>query len=389
MRVSVTHTCVFAILVAGCGSEGGERASGPLPEDAYVWQLESTGDMREALQKVGPTFREIAALAAEVRWQDGKTTVAVSDADLAGRGAVLHLQAFDGDPGAVTAEVVAAARAIAARHPIELQVAFEAQPDQLGGFTSWITAIRAAVAPLPVVVAARAAWLSSPELPGLVAAADGWVLQVHSFAPPVTAADLEPVPDSAGIAEEIEAAARLGHPFRVALPTHDYLVDLAPTGELVGVRGVGPAEPTVGRVPQVVRSEPVSIAAVLDRLAADRPAECTGVAWFRLPTRSDPTAWQGVTLAEVRAGRVPRGHVVASQVRRGAAVDVAIVNDGTDDILPPPVGFTGGVVQTLVGWRVDGAVIRPPADASPLRPGERRVIGFARTGGGFAVWTAR
>jgi hypothetical protein len=386
MRVSVTHTSIFLVLAA-CGHPSA-RATGPLPEDAYVWQLETTSGMADVIAKEGPSFREIAALAADVGWKEGAPAVDRSDADLAGRGAVVHIAPFSGDFAAVTPAIVAAARDVAARHPIEIQVAFEAEADQIPEYAGWVAAIRSAVSPLPVVVAASADWLESSDLPALLASSDGWMLQIRSFGHPTSAEELAPIPDSSAIEADIEAAARLGRPFRVALPTHDFVADLTSSGELIGIRGVDPIDPTPGRVPHVIRAEPAAIAAVVRHLQADRPAACTGIAWFRLPSPLDAAAWRSVTLAEVRAGRVPRGRQVTGQVRRGAAVDVAIENVGTDDIMPRPVGFAGGTVQALVGWRVDGNRIRPSPDTVPLRPGERRVIGFARTGGGFALWNA-
>ena len=350
----------------------------PLEHQAYVWQRAWTPAVASAVAEASPRLVALTVLAAEVSLDGGAARVVPVTYDAAalrgaGRRVGLALRIgpfsgpFTGGDGigrglrSLAGRLVAQARA-GGIEPAELQLDFDCAEDDLDGYRLWVEAIRSAIAPVPLAFTALPAWLDREGMAALARSADGFVLQVHSISPPARGGELvlcEPEPARRAVTR----AAALGVPFRVALPTYGYLAAFDRSGRILGLtaEGEAPAWPD-GTVLREVRSDPAAMADLVDGWCRERPANMTGVIWFRLPCDADRRAWRRPTLDAVLAGGVPRPAVTAEiRSRGGGLVEVELVNGGdADGRMPGRVSVQcdrGGVLAAdgLRGFRVDGA----------------------------------
>jgi len=273
----------------------------------------------------------------------------------------------------------------------ELQIDFDCAESKLDGYATWVKAIRRAVAPVPVTITALPAWLKQSAFKRLIAAADGYVLQVHSLERPKAMGAPFQLCDPPAARRAVERAGRLSRPFRVALPTYGYVLGFSPGGQLVGISAEGPARswPPDTRLREI-RADPEALAQLVDGWNRDRPSQLTGVIWYRLPVSTDRLNWSWPTLATVMSGKVPRPELRA-EVRHPdpALSEIDLINVGTADS-SQPVRITlrwqegrlvaadglGGFDSNETGSNSVHFLSRN--GLAPLRPGERRNIGWVR-----------
>ncbi len=189
----------------------------------------------------------------------------------------------------------------------------------------------------------------------------------------------------------MERAARLGKPFRVALPTYGYRLAFNAQGRWAGLSAEDNSRnwPADHRIREV-RSDPKLMADLVREWTANRPQTLCGVIWYRLPVEGDTLNWTWPTLAAVMAGDTPQPSL-RSNTRRPQAglVEVDLVNDGQADAT--------GQVSVILRWNqarlvaADGLqgvdAVEQGSDAIQFRtrrqfdrigPGERRFIGWLR-----------
>jgi len=317
----------------------GERAAGAMPQQAYVWQRAWTDAVAQAVRAGGPGFDRLV--------------------------------------------------------PAELQIDFDCAESKLAGYRQWVTAIKAKVAPVPVTITALPCWLDRRAFKALAAAADGYVLQVHSLRKPARPEELMPLCDPAAARGAVEKAAKLRMPFRVALPTYGYVVAFDSSGRLGGLSAEGPSLRWPEAVQlRTVRADPVAMAALVRGWTQDRPRELRGIVWYRLPNEDDRLNWQGATLACVMSGRDPRPELRA-EVRRSqpGLYEIDLFNAGSADAplqVVVSVRHAGArlvACDALGGFERThpvGAEVRFRAASgsalAPLPPGRRKPIAWLRLG---------
>jgi hypothetical protein len=355
------------VVLAACVSS--PRAQGPLEEHAYVWQRQWTEPVRRAVLERGPSFGRLLLLAAELDWERERARlVRVALPACSGEGLVVRVAVPPADPVPALAELLS--ELIETCSPAELQLDLDIPTRRLAEYAGWVRSLERQVDPVPLTVTALPTWLDDPAFRALIEAADGYVLQVH-WLQPAPGPLLDP-----SAREHLEQAAQLGRPLRLALPTYGYQRVLDAQGRALGVV----AEQGRARSPsEIVRAEPAEVAALVDSLRRDRPAELQGLVWFRLPVDSDELAWSWPTLQAVREGREPRALPRVSLQQDGPSWTVRLHNDGEDD-LPLPVLQAPAEVQLAGGvgpysWSV-GLHRLVPAGGEPLRPGAERVVGW-------------
>ncbi len=385
----------------------GPRASGPLSQEAYVWQRAWTEPVRLSIREQATRLDRLVVLKAEVAFHGSEPRVmrvAVDYATLRGLGRPIGLALRIGPyPGpfsredaagrllsGLAAELVAEARTNGV--PLaELQVDFDCAEQKLAGYQCWVEWLRAGVAPTPLVITVLPAWLGQPTFPSLVGAADGFVLQVHSLARPKSPGDAFRLCDPASARRAVERAAKLGRPFRVALPTYGYLAAFDRNGRFIGLSAEGPV-PTwpAGVVLRDIHAEPEAMAELIRGWLAERPRELTGVAWYRFPVAGDQRNWRWATLAKVMAGESPRADVRAeARQAESSLVEVELFNRGTAEQKAPMcvtvswprgrlVASDGLLAYEAVGATADSIQFQRKAAGPALAPGERRTIGWLR-----------
>ncbi len=396
-----------------------ERASGPLVQEAYVWQRSWTPEVLAAITAVQQAydFGGLVVLAAEVDLSVQPPRVARAGVDFAALrelrrpvGLALRIgsfgrrqdstRAFANDDAllrwlpALAGKLAQEARARGV--PVrEVQLDYDCPESRLDEYPPLVRAVQEKVAPIPVTVTALPSWLRHRRAFGALAkAADGYVLQVHSLEAPRSADARVELCDPAAARRAVEAAARFGRPFQVALPTYGYVVAFSPKGEILGLSAEGPVLSWPrNAVVRVVQSDPETMAGLVRAWTTDRPVELAGLIWYRLPTASDRLNWPWLAFQAVRQGRAPHRELRVVQRAAGPGlIDVELVNTGEADAgWPPSVDVRWGsgepvAADGLAGYRVLRAGpgrVRFARDTSPwdrpLRPGERRTIGWVRS----------
>jgi hypothetical protein len=225
----------------------------------------------------------------------------------------------------------------------------------------------------------------------LIASTDGYVLQVHSLQRPKAADASFVLCDPKAAQRAVEKAARLGKPFRVALPTYGYLAAFDGSGHFVGISAEGPAPVWTNAVEiREIRTDPAAMAALVQGWRNDRPEALKGIIWYRLPIAGENLNWAWPTLSMVMAGAVPHSDLRAeARYPRPALVEIDLMNLGTADHLLP--------VQLTLRWRgarlvasdalqgfeslddgLGSISFKSKVDMAPFGPGERRTIGWVR-----------
>jgi hypothetical protein len=282
----------------------------------------------------------------------------------------------------------------------EIQLDYDCPESRLDDYPALIEAVRNAVRPVPVTVTALPSWLRRERaFERVIAAADGYVLQVHFLDPIAQAGDPLVLCDPAAARRAVERAARFRRPFRVALPTYGYQVVFRADGRRAGVAAEGaPVLPPPGGTVRTVRSDPEAVAGLVRGWTADRPAALSGILWYRLPSAGDRLNWPGPTFAAVREGRLPRVEV-AAEARSPAPglIEIDLVNRGEAEAPWPvllQIGWTDLrmiAADGLAGYRINsdgpaGARIeRRDRTDVPSRPGDRRTVAWLRFDGAPAA----
>ena len=390
-----------------------KRTAGPLPQEAYIWQRAWGPEVRASLDRsAGLAGFVILAAEVDLSTDPPRVTRAVYEADaLRGRpvGLAVRIGRF-ARPGGATQRFAespdlihrlarlaqrltadARTRGLAVR---EFQLDYDCPESRLEDYPVLVEAVKREVAPVPVTITALPSWLRHRrDLGRLLRAADGWVLQVHSLEPPQRPDSAVELCDPEAARRAVETAARFRRPFQVALPTYSYLIAFTPAGKLLGVSAEGPlpAWPP-GVLVRIARSDPGAMAALVRGWTADRPEALQGIIWYRLPVAGDRLNWPWPAFEAVRAGRPPRRALQALTRAAGPGlVEIELVNTGEAE--------TGWPVRVDLSWR-DGDLLAADGLAGyqllrtgprtlrlersttpwdrPLRPGERRQVGWVR-----------
>jgi len=392
-----------AFAAAGCGEV---PASGPLRQEAYVWQRDWNPSVRDAVLRRAPRFDAITVLAAEMTWRGERFETAHAQVEVSllrrtGRpaGIALRIGPYPGpfDSEQAMAAVNACAKRLVEGYtaagitPSELQIDFDCAESRLDGYRVWVEEIRRAAAGVPVIITALPSWLDQPAFRRLVSAADGVVLQVHSLRRPGGIDEPFTLCDPRAAQRAVARAGRMGRPFRVALPTYGYELAFSPEGRFIGLFAEKARPFPPGTRFREVRADAAAMAELVRSWSRRRPASMTGIIWYRLPVEQDTLNWRWITLERVMRGETPVPHLRASTAQTPPGlVEVDLFNDGSADAagdVTVDVAVAGG--RCVAGDGMNGFVLRHDdagrivfqrdPDASPAIPaGGRLKAGWLR-----------
>lgn len=380
-----------------------------LSQEVYVWQRVWSEAVREAIPTAAPRVQRFVVLHAQVGWSNGQPNVVRVPVrfDLLREierpvGLALRLGAFDGDFARDTATssfLAELARSLvdhatsAGVEAAELQLDFDCAESKLDSYRALVAAVKERVAPVPVTITVLPVWLRQPAFAGLVAATDGFVLQVHSLERPAGPDAVLSLCDPEAARRWVAQAGGFRVPFRVALPTYGYVVGFDRDGRYLGLSAEGPARvwPDNAKL-RTVRADAPAMATLVAEWTRQRPANLTGIIWYRLPTRDDTLNWRWETLSAILDGRIPSPSVRAGTRRPQPALrEIELVNDGdADATLPVEVEVNWSdarlvAADALNGFTLESTVVgrvvlrsTPAAALQCLAAGERRVIGWLR-----------
>lgn len=329
-----------------------------LPHQAYVWQRNWDDAVTRAVTNAVPTLDRLIILNAEVA--AAQTVVITPNYAALPRSAGLALRANVASTitVALATNILATARAHGLT-PSELQIDFDAPESKLDNYRRWLAPLRDAIAPTPLIITALPCWLRhETEFRNLVAATDGFVLQVHSVD-----ANTRTLCDTDAARRAVAQASRFGKPFRVALPTYTH--------------------------PSGLHADPVTLAALVRDLTAAPPNNLTGFIWYRLPTDDEKLNWRWPTLAAVIAGRTPQPSLaVETRQTQPGLIEIDLANHGDADALAVTTvairwrDATLSACDALAGFDTSTSVKETNATrfvGNPrLAPSQRRTIGWLR-----------
>lgn len=310
-----------------------QRNAPPLDQQLYVWQRQWTPAHEAALRDSRADFSTLRVLALQAFPQEGWRRARIDPGLLKQDGRPLiavirldgQLKALDQD------EVIAQVRQVLADWQTDgltvagVEIDHDAGNARLPVYRAFLTQLRADLpASLPLSITALPAWLTSPELPELLATVDSSVLQVHAVSDPRRG-----LFDADQARQWAKAWSRItAKPFYLALPA--YGVALLPDADGAPVVE---SEVTVerGGKRRELMADPLQLSALANELRQDPPAHLAGLIWFRLPLAGDRRAWSLTTL-----GAVARGDALNSQMSlklsgQNGLYDIAIANPGNLD----------------------------------------------------------
>ena len=392
---------LLAALLAACRHP---QASGPIRQEAYVWQRSWNPAVRTAVAEASG-ISGFVVLAAEVDLRSRAPRVVRVPLDGSLRalgkpvGAALRVSTFPSrfaeEPGYVrllqglTRDVAAEARAKRISLS-EIQIDYDCPESKLDDYRGLLPGLRKAAAPVPVTFTALPSWMGQRRaFSRLIGAADGYVLQVHSLKAPADAKSEFHLIRPGETLERVERAARFGRRFRVALPTYSYVAAFDPRGKLLGLSAEGPllSWPAGVRL-RTVRSDPADLAELVRAWTRERPRELSGILWYRLPVAGDRMNWSAPAFQAVMAGRTPHGMVQAAvREPEPGLVEIDLINPGDGEAAAPPsiwIGWKGEAflaADGLAGYRAapesNGLRLQGTGSAR-LRPGDRRMVAWLR-----------
>ena len=394
--------CIAAIAFAGCDRTE-QTISGPLKQRGYLWQREWTPAVVEALDEADRRMDGVVILGAEINLAGKKPEIvkATIDWDAVKRGSQHRALAFRATPFAgpfrsddapaqaiidLAKQLLSDARANDVNLE-EFQFDFDCAQKNLGGYRTWLRALKPIVQPTRFVITVLPAWLNDPEFRKLVREVDGYVLQVHSV--PISAGTDAKLSDARLACEWVRKAGSFGIPFGVALPTYRCAVGYGPDGKLLSVAmdSVQPVWPPGTRVLEY-GADADEIAGLVHKWQQARPPQLRELIWYRVPIATDTRNWRWPTLSAVMLGRLPEHKLNILQEGENP-IDLSISNAGeAEEQLNANVTATwngAGLTASdaLAGWNIkseDGRAIFKVTASHGLRlpPGATRKIGWLR-----------
>lgn len=380
---------LFAALLMLAACQDGP--SPPLDQQLYIWQRQWTPAHAEALRATRPTFSTLRVLALQAHpgagWsrtridtdllrQDGRPWVAVVRLDG-------QLPQLDGARARQEIRALLTDWQRDGLTPAAVEIDHDCASARLADYAQFLGELRASLPTgTQLGITALPAWLSSPQLPGLLAQVDGSVLQVHGVSAPEN-----------GLFDErqaLEWARRWGAisptPFLLALPAYGAGLVRGPSG--VQVESEAPLP--IGGPRQEWMADPRRVAGLIAQLRRAPPRHLAGLIWFRLPLPGDRRAWPLVTLMAVA-----RGEALAADLRLEVRRpdddpqlnELTLANLGnTPAALPSRLQLAARdcfAHDALPGYRLvtDPSGLHLEREAGPtlyLQAGQRRALGWAR-----------
>lgn len=413
---------VFATAVAVAGWVVRVPNTPPLDHEAYVWQRAWNEELGNAVIEAGTGLAGLLCLAGEIAVENGNfKTLRIPINHLALR------QAGD-KPTAVVRifpSVAAGGWTPQAREScdgllreiveewsrehvggVALQIDFDCPESRLVEFHEQMRRWKAQFPLVPITFTALPTWLHRAEFCPLAAEFPDYVLQVHSLHLPGKTGGWVGLCDPSEMRTATHAAAKLGVPFRLALPTYSCLVVFGENGKVAEVYGEDlPETLPVGALDTIaLDSDAHLLSSMVREWERARPESMRGIVWYRLPAPGDRLNWDWTLLERVIGGLpLTRSWSLRAEPDPAGYHRIVLCNDGdAPDDLPlrfrlrvPGASVSGSDgLAGYVSTALPNAAALPEASfewhlVEPLRefqkpPGWSGVVGWCRWQGGDA-----
>lgn len=391
---------VLSALLLMSGKKTG-KGHPPLRHEAYVWQHKWTQEMEGAIahDTLPRQISGLKVLVGECGLGTGPRRIRVSWEALKQSRREVTLCIRAGTEGTLkvpnepdleeTIKIVRHSLTECRKAGIEpraVQIDYDCPERLLGQYAKVLGALRVTLDGCPLEITALPSWLDAPGFAALLAAVDGWTLQVHWTETPRLNQNTR-LFESAKALKWTRKAGSFGKPFRVALPTYCYVAYFDKARKYVGVTAETLTAPRTAAYSLTMESDPVEIASFLEEVRSEDIETLTGVDWFRLPMPEDRLNWRMEGLAAVLEGKAGKTPPLIHTVKAGALYDLMVVNQSPYPSSPVKIGVLwkdNGVIAAdgACGWQPaltkDGIEFAPDASALPLAPHESRPAGWVR-----------
>ncbi len=398
----------------------GPRTAGPVPHEVFVWQRDWSDAVKRGIDEHRNDFSGFIPLAAEVRFNKGNPEVVRVPLDwevlrTTGKpiGLALRIGPYSGSfsaagqagkpaphsaPSSVTELLISIPRSLVTTaqsnhvRVSELQLDFDCAESKLDGYRLWVESIKKALPQTRVTITALPSWLDRWSFRALAKASDGYVLQVHSLSVPANVSASPVLCDPTAARKAVETAARIGVPFRAALPTYGYITGFDVNGNFIGLSAEGPDInwPLFSKTRRVM-ADADELAVLVRDWTSDRPATLQGIIWYRLPVTGDRLNWTWPTLSAVMRGDKPTAKLeTRHHSPRPGLVEIELINTGESEIkLSAPVTVQWSKARLIAGDGLGGFTLsrgasehaqfaQPSASAPFLFPNQSARIGWLR-----------
>lgn len=394
----------------GCARKSPESLS----TDVYVWQQVRTPEVDAAILRAGPFVDRFLFHSADISFRENRPNVrrfeipwAVVKNTGKHAGIVLRIPFAEGGLGSrpehldlVAGEIRKSLASAKSSGPacVEVQIDYDCPASRLRLYASFLAALVKKVPEVPIAFTALPSWQSDPDFKLLAAATGSYVLQVHSLRLPWKDDASATLCDIPAAKRAISRAAKLGIPFRLALPTYNCIVQLDADGRLVSVVSEDTTAISSKAAYHIPGSaDPDALAALVAELKQSAPLALRGIIWYRLPVDTDRMNWPWPTFQAVSAGRPPASKLEFLTVPQPAGYSTVEVRNSGErrQALPAKIVLNWNSGSCESADALAGAtLVRSPdgksctfscADRPALPPGQTVVIGWVRGAGDVEI----
>lgn len=368
------------------------RTPTALPQQAYIWQRQWTPAVTAAMHSSAPLLQGWRVLAAELTPQrEWKTALPDWSTLRATRAPLVMVVRLDGGVDLLDGATRSSMLELLTRWRGQglqvsgIEIDYDCATARLPAYRAFLSSLRRALpAATTLSITALPTWLTSPELPALLALPDESVLQVHAVMNPRQGL-FDPLRAQAWMQSYARQTRR---PWRVALPSYSTRVSWDEQGRISAVESER-ALLNGGNTAQELVAAPAVISAFVAQLERDPAPRLSGIVWFRLPTERDARAWSLATWQTVLARRPLLSTLqvetpAADDDDKAGLHDIVLRNDGNADrALPLMVRIDSAcsAADGINGYALEadarGQYLRRTRDGL-LRAGYRRNIGWLR-----------
>lgn len=358
-----------------------------LEQQVYIWQRQWTAQHAIALQESQHSFSQLRVLAAQAHPQEGWISANVDLQQLQkAQRPIIAVVRLDGQLSSLNTPQLLQQIQQLVQHwqqqPMQLvglEIDYDSGTTKLPAYVDFLRALRQQLPQsLSLSMTVLPAWLDAPALAELRAITDHSVLQVHAVNR-IAQGLFDPKQAATWIERYQQQAQR---PFYVALPAY---------GAAVTASGAIESEvslPEAG-ARQEYTVDPRAVAALMQQIKRQRPAQLKGWVWFRLPLPNDQRAWAWSTLQKVMTEQPLQAQLqLRANPTTAGLYDLTLVNFGDlPAVLPASIDLQAqacSVADIRPTYQLNLQANRVHLQLNPQLPnktlaaGKRQILGWIR-----------